>query len=203
VYRDVHERTPAVYQKHAVAWDQHRHRVLIERSWLDRLVARLPQSPAVLDIGCGAGEPISRYLIEAGCDVTGADISSAMIELSSGRFPDSEWVVMDMRSWTLDRTFDGIVGWDSFFHLDRDEQRSVLREMSRHVLPGGALLLTIGHEDSEVLGTVEGEPVYHSSLDPDEYRRILSECGFRRIEMTLEDEDCDWHSVLLASEKLA
>ena len=200
VYNDIHDRTPSIYEAHAAGFDRHRHRVMIEKNWLDRFVAKLPEDPDVLDLGCGAGEPVAEYLLKSGCSVTGADISRAMIEISSGRFPESEWIVMDMRQWTIDRSFDGVVAWDSFFHLNRDEQRAVLPVMADHVRPGGALLVTVGHEDGEVLGTVEGNDVYHASLSADEYRRILRECGFRRIEMVLEDEACDFHSVVLASE---
>jgi cyclopropane fatty-acyl-phospholipid synthase-like methyltransferase len=44
-----------------------------------------------LDLGCGAGEPIARYLIDAGCRVTGVDASSAMVALCSERFLGMDW----------------------------------------------------------------------------------------------------------------
>ena len=59
-------------------------------------------------------------------------------------------------------------------------------------------MLTVGHEAGEVLGTVEGEQVYHSSLDPEEYRQILYSAGFTNIEIELQDEDCGFHTILLA-----
>ena len=61
-------------------------------------------------------------------------------------------------------------------------------------------MLTIGHEAGEVIGTVEGDRVYHASLDPVEYRQILDSAGFKNIEIKLQDEDCDSHPVLLASQ---
>ena len=104
---------------------------------------------------------------------------------------------MDMRELAFDNKFDGIIAWDSFFHLKPDEQRSTLQRFIQHLRPGGALLLTVGDEAGEVLGTVEGEAVYHSSLSPEEYKRILSSAGFKNVEMVLRDEICD-RSVLLA-----
>ena len=50
-----------------------RGRDLHERSWLDRFAAMLPEGGTILDIGCGVGEPIARYLIERGFAVTGVD----------------------------------------------------------------------------------------------------------------------------------
>jgi SAM-dependent methyltransferase len=153
----------------------------------------------LLDVGCGAGEPISNYLIEQNYAVTGIDASPAMIEICESRFPEEAWLVMDMRELHLNRQFDGIVAWDSFFHLDPNEQRSALRSFIRHLRPGGALLLTVGDEAGEVLGSVEGEAVYHSSLAQQEYEQILGSAGFKDIEMILNDEICD-RTVLLAKQ---
>ncbi|MCK7592346.1 class I SAM-dependent methyltransferase [Pseudomarimonas salicorniae] len=57
------EDTPRVYESRAAGWDRHRPRQLFERRWLDRWLARLPDRPRVLDLGCGAGEPITGYLL--------------------------------------------------------------------------------------------------------------------------------------------
>ena len=105
---------------------------------------------------------------------------------------------MDMRYFDLPDRFDGILGWDSFFHLTRDEQRSVLPRLARHLKPHGALMLTIGPEDGEVTGRVGGEPVYHASLSPDAYQAILERLGLSLERLVAEDPDCDMHTVLLA-----
>jgi hypothetical protein len=55
-----------VYRRNAVHFDAERPRSLFERPWLDRLRALLPDGGTLLDIGCGMGEPIARYFIEAG-----------------------------------------------------------------------------------------------------------------------------------------
>ncbi len=108
----------AFYEANAAAFDRDRGRELMERAYLDALLARLDAGNRhVLDLGCGAGEPIARYLIDAGCRVTGVDASSAMIALSAARFPDMTWVVGDMRTLALGDRFGAIVAWDSFFHL--------------------------------------------------------------------------------------
>src|SRR5436190_12880410 len=111
------ERITGLYQRHSEEWDRDRSRNLFEKPWLDRFLALLPQSASVLDIGCGTGQPIARYLIERGCQVTGIDSSPALIGMCRDRFPDQEWVVADMRELSLDRRFDGILAWNSFFHV--------------------------------------------------------------------------------------
>ena len=194
----IHKRTQSVYENNAKAWDQHRSRTLREKSWLDRFIKLLPAGGSVLDVGCGAGEPISAYWAEHGFSVTGIDSSQSMIEICRRKFPQQNWLVMDMCKLSLDQQFDGIVAWDSFFHLTQDEQRATLQHFIGQLNSSGALLLTIGHKAGEVLGKVEGKAVYHSSLSPQEYKNILKTAGFQKVEIVVKDEDSD-RTVLLAA----
>ncbi|MEB3231457.1 MAG: class I SAM-dependent methyltransferase [Leptolyngbyaceae bacterium] len=197
--RDIHSRTIKTYELHARNWDEQRAKVLFEKDWLDRFIAYLPAGGAVLDIGCGAGIPISQYLLSKGFKLTGVDASATMIGLSRSRFPEGKWIVMDMRSLSLPQKFDGIIGWDSFFHLDMDEQRVTLSSFCRYLNVGGTLLLTIGDKAGEVLGMVDGQQVYHSSLDPMEYKEMLIFAGFLEVTTVLGDKNCGGHSILMAS----
>lgn len=192
------ERIVGLYQRHADVYDRLRGRQLFEKSWLDAFVALLPDNAQVLDIGCGMAEPIARYLIERGCRVTGIDASQPMIELCKARFPAQDWMVSDMRALSLDRKFDGLIAWNSFFHLNPDDQRAMFALFRDHAAPKAALMFTSGPSHGEAMGTFEGEPLYHSSLDVDEYRELLAGHGFRVISHVAEDPDCNGHTVWLA-----
>jgi SAM-dependent methyltransferase len=189
----------AVYEANSQRWDIERSRVLFERAWLDRFVAHLPRQACILDLGCGAGEPIARYLIDRGCSVTGIDFSESMLAIARSRFPHQRWLHGDMRHFDLGEKFDGIVAWDSFFHLAKDEQRQVIPRLSQHLVPGGALLVTVGPEEGETLGQVGNRAVYHASLSPAEYAQRLYEVGLDVEHFILQDPACDGHSVLLAT----
>jgi SAM-dependent methyltransferase len=189
----------SVYERNAEGFDRHRGRRLIERAWLDRFLALVPAAEPVLDLGCGAGEPIARYLIEGGRELWGADFAEPMLAIARARFPGASWVHADMRTLDLERRFGGIVAWDSFFHLTKDEQRAVIPRLARHLLPQGALLLTVGPDDGEVMGTVEGESVYHASLSQAEYESLFRAAGLRVVDFVAEDPHCDFHSVLLGA----
>ena len=180
----IRARTAAVYERHADRWDRERPRVLFERGWLDRFCATLPAGGSVLDLGCGAGEPIAAYLVAQGFAVTGLDQSAAMLALFRARFPDLPAVKADMATLDLGRCFDGVIGWDSFFHLSPAQQRSALPLIAGHVAPGGALMLTVGPRAGEVTGTVAGEAVYHASLDPSDYAAILHQKRFAQATVT-------------------
>jgi hypothetical protein len=39
-----------------------------------------------------------------------------MIALARERLPEQEWIVADMRRLALDRRFEGILAWHSYFH---------------------------------------------------------------------------------------
>lgn len=187
-----------LYERHAKEWVADRQRTSFsERRWLERFVALLPRGRSVLDVGCGSGEPISKYLIERQLGVTGVDSSPTMIHLSRTTFPDHEWRVADMRNLSLERHFDGIIAWDSFFHLTQSDQRRVIPIFRRHLAPRGALMFTSGTSHGEAIGLLRGEPLYHASLSAEEYRSLLADNGFAVRAHVAEDPECDARTVWL------
>jgi cyclopropane fatty-acyl-phospholipid synthase-like methyltransferase len=192
------ERITGLYEDHALSFDTDRNRRLFERPWLDRFLNLLPRGASVLDIGCGMGEPMARYLIERGCSVTGIDAAPTMIQLCKERFPAHTWTVADMRHLDLGRTFNGLLAWDSFFHLEAEHQRRMFSIFARHAAPSAALMFTSGDRDGEAIGTYCGEPLYHASLAPDEYQQLLDQEGFEVAAYVAGDPSCENHTVWLA-----
>ncbi len=190
--------TSDIYERNAARFDRERPKRLHERSWLDRFCALLPDGGRILDLGCGAGEPFYFYLTGRGYSVTGVDQAEAMLTIAKARFPDGDWRRADMRELDLPDRFDGILGWNSFFHLMPDEQRSTLDRLVAHMTETGALMLTVGPKAGEVVGRVGDDRVYHSSLSPDEYRVRLADLGLRVVDFVAEDPACDQQTVLLA-----
>lgn len=187
-----------LYERHARDFDQDRSRKLQEKAWLDRFLAHVRPSGVVLDIGCGMAEPIARYILDAGFRVVGVDSSRSMIEMCRARFPGSEWIIADMRELRLERRFDGLLAWDSFFHLYMDDQRRMFPRFAAHAGPGAPLMFTSGPAYGEAIGSYRGEPLYHGSLDPADYQRLLVENGFSVLAHSANDPDCGGHTVWLA-----
>lgn len=187
-----------IYQRHAAAWSRDRGHKLREKGWLDRFLALLADDPGVVDIGCGTGVPIAQYLVEHRCRVTGVDASSAMIAMCRDRFPQHQWHVADMRTLALDHRFDGILAWDSFFHLTQADQRRMFPIFKNHAAQGAALMFTSGPSAGEQIGTYQGEPLYHASLDGTEYRALLHDNEFDVIAHAVEDAACGDHTIWLA-----
>lgn len=121
---DFADRIIGHYEKHAAAWDHDRQNShWNDKVWHDRFISRLGRGAEVLDLGCGPGRPVAQHMVERGLRVTGVDSSPAMISLCRERLPDQEWIVADMRRLASGRRFQGILAWDSFFHLAHEDQR--------------------------------------------------------------------------------
>ncbi|MEO3472243.1 class I SAM-dependent methyltransferase [Roseomonas sp. CAU 1739] len=163
-----------------------------------RFAACLPPGGHVLDIGCGGGAPIAASLTAQGFAVTGIDASAPLLGLCRERFPDGEWILGDMRQMALGRTFDGLIAWDSFFHLNHDDQRAMVPRLAAHAAPGAALMFTSGPGHGVALGRYAGEILFHASLDAREYRALLAAQDFLVTGHAVEDATCGGRTVWLA-----
>lgn len=92
-----------------------------------------------------------------------------------------------MRALSLGRRFDGLLMWDSFFHLEPEAQRRMFPILAAHAAPGAALMFTSGPRAGEAIGDLFGEPLYHASLSPEAYRALLAAHGAAEIAYAPED----------------
>jgi SAM-dependent methyltransferase len=193
------DRIIPLYERNAAAWDAARGGTLhVERAWLDRFAAAARPGGTVLDLGCGTGEPIAGALLARGFGVTGVDAAPTLIALARERLPAGEWVVADMRTLALGRRFDAVLAWHSFFHLAPDDQRAMFSVFAAHAAPDAPLMFTSGPEAGEAIGEWEGEPLYHASLAPAEYRALLAAHGFAELAHVANDATCGGATVWLA-----
>jgi 2-polyprenyl-3-methyl-5-hydroxy-6-metoxy-1,4-benzoquinol methylase len=155
----------------------------------------------VLDLGCGGGWPIAETLAAAGCRVTGLDTAPALLALARARLPRHRWLRRDMRGALPHGRFDGVVAWDSAFHLTQAEQRRLIRSLAALAAPGAAVMLTSGPRNGEAIGRLGGEPLFHASLSPEAYRRLFAASGLRVIAHAAEDPLCGGRTVWLARER--
>ncbi|MEM0449929.1 MAG: class I SAM-dependent methyltransferase [Methanomassiliicoccales archaeon] len=106
----------------------------------------------ILELMCGTGR-VMIPLADAGFEITGVDRSSAMldrlsakVELIGGRVERNiEVVEGDVRSFRLEKRYRlAIVPFNSFLHLiEKKDQVDALRNISRHLLDGGVLALSV------------------------------------------------------------
>jgi 2-polyprenyl-3-methyl-5-hydroxy-6-metoxy-1,4-benzoquinol methylase len=186
------------YIDHASHFDVTRSRALDERGWLDAFLELIPPGGSVLDMGCGMGDPIAAYLLGQGRRVTGVDAVPALLDLASARLRTGEWIEADLRDLHLGRRFDGIIAWDSLFHLDIAAQRTCFATFAAHAAPGAALLFNSGTDEGESANPMFGEPLYHASLAADAYRDLLALHGFQLVRHVVTDTACGGRTIWLA-----
>ena len=134
-----------------------------EADFVERLGVR-----SVLDAGCGTGR-VAVELARRGVEVVGVDISPDMLAKATAAAPDLPWVLGDLASVELGRTFDAVLlAGNVMIFLERGAEGAVLRNMARHLAPGGHL--------------VTGFYLSMGYLDLDEYDRLAVEAGLVLVE---------------------
>lgn len=114
----------------------------------------------VLDLGCGPGTyavPLARR----GADVTGVDLSEAMLERARRACAEAgvrvHLVREDMRSFVGRGSFDLVVSmYTSFGYFDAEANLRVLRNARASLAPGGRLLMDM--MGKEIYATWAGTP---------------------------------------------
>ncbi len=191
-------RIAELYQRHASAFDAARRGSFPERTWLERFERMLPRNAELLDLGCGGGEPIARFLVDHGHRLTGVDTSATLVNLARTRFPRHKWIEADMMRFGGDSgAYDGILAWCSLFHLEVDQQEKLIRRMSIWLRKGGVALFNTGPSHGVAIGEFEGEELYHASLSQIEYRTVLAESGLTVVNHVSEDASCGGFTVWL------
>lgn len=117
----------------------------------------------ILDLGCGTGRVLIR-LAQAGFQVTGLDVSGAMLELARRKVAAQgleqyvHLVQADMRDFALDQQFHmALCAINSFMHLETQiDQLVALRCWRRHLRPGGLLILDLFPPNPELLADEHG-----------------------------------------------
>jgi SAM-dependent methyltransferase len=155
----------------------------------------------VLDIGCGAGIPVTLALSKS-FDVTGVDISARQIGLAATNAPLASFIHGDVT--TLDfapASFDAAVASYSLFHVPRAEHHTLFRSIAGWLRRGGVLLANFGVGDKEVDYDEDwlGAPQFWSSFDADGERAALTAAGFSLVFDSIETiiEDGRPHPFLL------
>lgn len=172
--------------------------------YLELLANDLSPGSLVLDLGCGAGLPVDRWLIDHGHRVIGLDISEAMLALARRNVPEARYQLCDMATLREgEYAVDAVVCFFAMFHIDRRLHRALFAHIRSCVQRGGLLLVTTGRSDWEGEEDFLGVPMNWSHFDQKTNRKLIEESGFAVL---LEDlhrgnpvgKNETWHPIFLA-----
>jgi len=117
---------------------------------LEDLASLLPPGAAVLDLGCGAGVPVTRWLTERGFVVTGVDVSARQLELARRNVPEGTFLKADMSEVVFaPESFDAVIAFHSIIHVPRSEHAALIENIHRWLKSGGVFLATMTVTDYE------------------------------------------------------
>ena len=151
--------------------------------WFLERIAKLSEGGAVADVGCGPGQ-IAAHLAMAGADVTGFDLSPAMVDEARRRFPDLPFEVGDLMALPR-RGWAAITSWYSLVHHAPSELPAAVAAMVTTLRPGGWLGLAMHegagarHLDEWFGHTVDLDFSFH---ERDDVVAAVTDAGLEQVE---------------------
>jgi cyclopropane fatty-acyl-phospholipid synthase-like methyltransferase len=188
----------------AIAEDWHAGRAgFAARRYVDLVLRGLERGARILDLGCGTGVPVARYLVGNGFRVVGVDESRGMLEVARREVPEAEFLQSDMREVEFAEPFAAVIAWDSVFHVARVDHQAVFQKISGFLRPDGRLLLSAGGSGHEgFTSEMFGHTFFYSGHEPDETLRLLSAAGFE-VELCEEDDPSSRGHIAVVARKVA
>lgn len=193
--------TGKLYDKISAWWNNNENHLTIGVDFLQKALKFSAGNGKALDVGCGSGGRIINALLDAGFRVTGIDVSEAQLENARNRHPDSDFILADICELEIKERYDVIIAWDSIFHVPYAEQRSVVGKLCAALAPGGVILFTAGGTDGQITGLMRGFDFYYSSLDEEEYLKVMKENGCKCILMERDQYPAE-HTVFIGAKEL-
>ena len=170
--------------------------------YLDHLISLLKPGALILDIGCGAGVPVDKYLFDKGFKITGMDISEKQIELAKKNLPNCSFEVKDMSEvGEGEYHVDAVVSFYAIFHIPREMHLDLFKKINAFLPRGGYLLVTMGSSDWEGSEDFHGTEMWWSHYGAEKNEEIIKQAGFKIIQNEIDDSGGEKHQVILAEKE--
>jgi 2-polyprenyl-3-methyl-5-hydroxy-6-metoxy-1,4-benzoquinol methylase len=156
--------------------------VAVLRDW----ARPLAPGASVLDLGCGAGVPVSQTLVDLGVRLSAIDASPRLVDVYRRRFPHVEVACepAETSSW-FRRRFDALVSIGMMFFLDEAAQRAVIRRCGERVRPGGHVLISAPWQTATWSDPTTGR--WCRSLGRREYLAAFARAGLDVVAMPVDE----------------
>ena len=173
-----------------------------ETTWIERFLATLPNGAAILDLGCGSGAPILVNILTHGHQVVGVDFSREQLLRTRLRCPQALLIEADIGDVEfVAESFQGIIAYDSLWHLPRDEHSPVFAGIRRWLVRGGTVLLTLAVADGELFTDLMGAPVFYDAWPAARSLAMVQAAGFSVVGQDfqpVQEGRAEGHLIVLA-----
>jgi cyclopropane fatty-acyl-phospholipid synthase-like methyltransferase len=157
--------------------------------YLGVLLDNLSGGATVLDLGCGSGALLTRYLAER-FHVTGVELSSRMVQLAQRNVPSATFICADMAWVTFPpNSFDGACAFYSLTHLPREDLPPLLHKVASWLKSGGLFVASMS--SGEDTGSIEddwvgGVPMYFAGWASAKNEELVENAGLRVLSASEE-----------------
>lgn len=140
----------------------------------------------ILDLGCGNGSQAAQLKARYGAEVTGLDLTAAMIAKAQANHPGLSFVQGDIHLLPFESEAFDVVTSNCVINHSRDKKR-VFAEIGRVLAPGGHFLIGDVCAVDRLPEEVSNDPVaiaacYGGAIPKEEYLEIIRSLGFIWIE---------------------
>ena len=157
----------------------------------------------VLDLGCGTGLELEEYFrLNSEAEVTGIDLSDAMLNALKEKFPDRRISLIQGSYFDVpfrEKEYDAAVSVESLHHFPAEQKESLYRKLHAALKDNGCFVLTDYFAESDELekgyfqnlkqlreeqGLSEGEFFhYDTPLTVDHEILVLRQAGFSDVQI--------------------
>lgn len=158
----------------------------------EHLLALLPPSPRVLDLGSGPGHD-GALLASHGASVVALDPAEGLL-LEAARYNalSGRGICGDARRLPFtDAAFDGVWSCASLLHVPHAECAGAIAEVHRVLRPGGVALFSISEGEEAAMVPVTGLGLHTRAYyyhDADAWADLLRSCGFEVVSHNVNRE---------------
>lgn len=204
--KDVKKLVREGYNKAAKGYHESRNEDLPEYKLLTKFTSRIEPGSRVLDAGCGAGYPITKFISES-FETIGVDISDEQIRLAKENVPKATFIRQDMTKIDYpDEYFGGIICYYAIFHIPREEHFDLLKNFHRMLKPKGVafIVFSMGDDPEYINDDFFGAKMWWNAWSNEIYLEMLEKIGFEvlwkdNINDSLNEES--WHMFVLSEKK--
>ncbi len=171
------------YNKIAGKYSKQRKRYQ-SKTLLLKFLKYIKKNSKVLDLGCGAGIPVSKFLADDGCKVVGIDFSDGMLNLARKNVPAARFVKKDITKIKFKEDyFDGAVSFYAIIHIPREYHLKIYRNLHKMLKPGGVLFANASGTSTweETAEDYMGVPMFWSFYHPKITLKLIRKAGFQVI----------------------